>query len=98
MTIESLFTVAIIITTLLVALVAGIVFAFSVITMPGIKRLNDKEFIRGFQVIDGVIQDNQPLFILVWVGSIISIIISAGIGVAHLEGTPLIIMIVATVL
>jgi hypothetical protein len=31
--------------------------------IPGIKSLNDREFIRAFQVIDEVIQNNQPLFV-----------------------------------
>ena len=42
--------------------------------MPGISKLEDKEFIRAFQVTDGVIQNNQPLFILTWLGSVISVI------------------------
>ena len=42
--------------------------------MPGFSKLNDKEFVRAFQVTDGVIQNNQPLFMLIWVGSIISVL------------------------
>ena len=42
--------------------------------MPGFSKLNDKEFVRAFQVTDGVIQNNQPLFMLTWVGSIISVL------------------------
>ena len=42
--------------------------------MTGLSRLNDKEFIRAFQVTDGVIQNNQPLFILTWLGSVISVV------------------------
>ena len=42
--------------------------------MPGFSKLNDKEFLRAFQVTDGVIQNNQPLFMLTWVGSIISVL------------------------
>ena len=42
--------------------------------MPGFSKLNDKEFVRAFQVTDGVIQENQPLFMLTWVGSIISVL------------------------
>ena len=40
------------------------------------SKLNDKEFIRAFQVTDGIIQNNQPLFMLTWVGSIIAILSS----------------------
>ena len=42
--------------------------------MPGFSKLDDKEFLRAFQVTDGVIQNNQPLFMLTWVGSIISVL------------------------
>ncbi len=42
--------------------------------MPGLAKLADKEFIRAFQVTDEVIQNNQPIFMIVWVGSMISVI------------------------
>ena len=42
--------------------------------MPGFSKLNDKDFIRAFQVTDNVIQNNQPLFMLIWIGSILSVI------------------------
>ena len=42
--------------------------------MPGFSKLEDKEFLRAFQVTDKVIQNNQPLFMLAWVGSIISVL------------------------
>ena len=60
--------------TLLCALVAGFVFTYAVIVMPGLAKLADKEFIRAFQVTDEVIQNNQPIFMIVWVGSVISVI------------------------
>ena len=60
--------------TLLCALVTGFVFTYAVIVMPGLAKLADKEFIRAFQVTDGVIQNNQPIFMIVWVGSLISVI------------------------
>ena len=41
--------------------------------MPGLSKLDDKEFIKAFQVTDGIIQNNQPIFILIWLGSIISV-------------------------
>jgi uncharacterized membrane protein len=40
--------------------------------MPGFSKLNDKEFVRAFQVTDGIIQDNQPIFMFIWIGSIVS--------------------------
>lgn len=60
--------------TLLCALVTGFVLTYAVIVMPGLAKLGDKEFIRAFQVTDGVIQNNQPIFMIVWVGSVISVI------------------------
>ena len=42
--------------------------------MPGLAKLTDKEFIRAFQVTDELIQNNQPIFMIVWVGSVISVI------------------------
>ena len=56
------------------SLVTGFIFTYAVVVMPGLSKLNDKEFIRAFQVTDGIIQNNQPLFMLTWVGSIISIL------------------------
>ena len=60
--------------TLLCALVTGFVFTYAVIVMPGLAKLTDKEFIRAFQVTDALIQNNQPIFMIVWVGSVISVI------------------------
>ena len=40
-----LFALLLILATLLCALVAGLLFAFAVVTIPGISRLNDREFI-----------------------------------------------------
>ncbi len=62
------------ISTLLCALVTGFVFTYAVIVMPGLAKLADKEFIRAFQVTDEVIQNNQPIFMIVWIGSMISVI------------------------
>ena len=56
------------------ALAAGFILTYAVVVMPGLSKLEDKEFIKAFQVTDGVIQNNQPIFILIWVGSIISVL------------------------
>ena len=76
---DAVFLISLLSATLLCSLVAGFLFAFAVVVMPGIKKLNDREYIRAFQVIDGVIQDNQWLFILVWVGSIVAILTLAAV-------------------
>lgn len=72
--------------TLLCSLVAGLLFAFAVIVMPGIRALDDNAFLRAFQEMDGVIQRNQPLFVLVWAGSVPLVIAAAGLGVASAAG------------
>ena len=66
--------VSLIFSVLSCTLVTGFIFTYAVVVMPGLSTLNDKEFIRAFQVTDGVIQNNQPLFILTWMGSIISVL------------------------
>ena len=66
--------ISLIFTILTCSLVTGFIFTYAVVVMPGISKLNNKDFIRAFQVTDAVIQNNQPLFILTWMGSIISVI------------------------
>lgn len=80
-----IFKAVLVATTLLCSLVAGFLFAFAAVAMPGIGRLEDRAFVRAFQVIDGVIQDNQPVFMFVWVGSAISLIVSAILGAFQLD-------------
>ena len=58
---------------LLSALVTGFILTYALFIMPGLSNLDDKEFIKAFQVTDGIIQNNQPIFILIWVGSILSV-------------------------
>ena len=56
------------------SLVTGFIFTYAIVVLPGFSKLGDKEYIRVFQVTDGVIQNNQPLFMLTWIGSIISVL------------------------
>ena len=90
-----IFHIALILAAFLCSLVAGLLFAFAIVAMPGIKSLNDREFIRAFQVMDRVIQNNQPIFILVWVGSVVSLVTSAMLGIAQLDGAGRLLMICA---
>ena len=60
--------------TVLCSLVTGFILTYAIVVMPGLSKLDDKEFIKAFQVTDGIIQNNQPIFILIWVGSIISVV------------------------
>ena len=82
----SLFSISVVLATFLYSLVAGLLFAFAVVTMPGIGRLDDGAFLRAFQAMDRVIQNNQPLFMLVWVGSVVTLITAAILGFSQLEG------------
>ena len=61
---------------ILCALVTGFIFTYAIVVMPGFSKLSDKEFIKAFQVTDKVIQNNQPLFMITWIGSIISILLT----------------------
>lgn len=90
---ESIFPVALVVATFLSSLVAGLLFVFAIVIMPGISRLTDREFIRAFQAMDGIIQDNQPLFILVWVGSAVAVIVAALLGLGQLDGPVRVLML-----
>jgi uncharacterized membrane protein len=92
---EGIFQIALILATFLSSLVAGLLFVFAIVVMPGIRSLNDREFIRAFQVIDGVIQNNQPLFMLVWVGSVVALVTSAVLGIGQLDGVGQLLIIFA---
>ena len=72
----NIFEISLISSALLCSLVAGITLVFAIVVMPGISKFEDKEFLKAFQLIDGVIQNNQPLFLLVWLGSIISVLVT----------------------
>ena len=65
-----------ILSVILCALVTGFIFTYAIVVMPGFSKLSDKEFIKAFQVTDEVIQNNQPLFMITWIGSIISILLT----------------------
>jgi len=81
--------------TLLCALIAGFVFAFATVVMPGIGKLGDREYIRAFQVIAGVIQAGQPVFGLAWLGSAAALLISAVMSTVQLDGMTRVVAIVA---
>lgn len=72
--------------TLLVALVAGIVLTFAIVVMPGIRALGGRDSLRAFQAMDRIIQNNQPVFMVVWLGSALSLIATTAVGIAALSG------------
>jgi uncharacterized membrane protein len=82
----TLLELALIVATLLSALTAGFVFSFASVVMPGIGNLTDKEFIRAFQAIDGVIQAGHPVFGLVWIGSVFALVAAAILAVLKNDG------------
>ena len=90
-----IFQIVLILAAFLCSLVAGFVFAFTFVVMPGIKNLDNREFIRAFQVMDGVIQNNQPIFVLVWVGSIVAVVASSVLGFGQLDGAGRLLIIFA---
>jgi len=89
------FQIALILATLLCSLVTGFVFAFACVVMPGIGSLNDRRFLEAFQVIDRVIQNNQPAFLVAWVGSAVALAFSGVLGVMQLEGVERMLLIAA---
>jgi len=91
----TLFQAVLMLATVLCSLVAGFLFAFAVVVMPGIRNLDDSGFIRAFQVIDGVIQKGQPVFGFVWLGSALALVAAALVGLWVLDGTDRLVVIVA---
>jgi uncharacterized membrane protein len=91
----TLFQALLVLATFLCSLVAGFLFAFAVVIMPGIRSLDDGGFIRAFQAIDRVIQNNEPLFLFMWVGSVLSLIAAAVFGLWALSGANRLLLIVA---
>lgn len=92
------FQIALFLAAFLCSLVAGFLFAFAFVVMPGIGSLRDGDYLRAFQVIDRIIQNNQPLFMLAWVGSVVSLVASAVLGLRQLDGIALLLMISAGVI
>lgn len=89
--------IALVLSTWMCSLVAGLLFSYAILVMPGFKRLDNKSFIRAFQVTDRIIQNNHPLFLLVWLGSIVSIIVFAVSGFGELTGIDFFLMLLALV-
>lgn len=73
----SAFHAVLLLATFLCTLTAGLLLAFAIVVMPGIKKLDDSSFIRAFQAIDRVIQNNQPVFLFVWLGSALAVVAAA---------------------
>ena len=90
-----LFQISLFLSALLCSLVAGLVLTFAIVVMPGIRTMGDREFLRAFKVMDRVIQDNQPIFMLVWLGSAVVVLASTVLGFWRLAGLDRILLIIA---
>lgn len=86
MTTPTIFNGLLVFATLTTLLVTGLLSTFALLVMPGLGRLTDREFLRGFQEIDGIIQRNHPLFMVVWLGSLLGLLIATVMGFEQLNG------------
>ena len=82
----TIFDAALLLAAFLCSLVAGFLFAFAAVVMPGISSMDDGGFIRTFQVIDRVIQKSQPLFMLAWLGSVGALVVATALGIQNVTG------------
>ncbi|MEM7110947.1 MAG: DUF1772 domain-containing protein [Chloroflexota bacterium] len=83
---EVIFQTSLLVATLFCALATGFTLLFAIVVMPGIGALENDAFLQAFQTMDQVIQKNQPLFIFVWVGSAVFLLIAAVLGFGQLAG------------
>lgn len=86
MTTQLIFNGLLLVTTLTTLLVTGLLFTFALLVMPGLGKLDDRNFLRGFQEIDRIIQRSHPAFIMVWLGSILSLVATTAMGFGQLNG------------
>ena len=96
--IVNLFYLILVLSILSSALVAGLVFGFAAVVMPGINKLSDRDFLLAFKHMDEVIQNNQPVFMLVWTGSIVLVTGTLILGTLILSGGQIYLLWVASAL
>jgi len=65
--------------------------------MPGIHTLSDRDFLSAFKVMDRIIQNSAPLFVLVWAGAIVLLLAAAFMNIGALDGMPKLLLIAAVV-
>ena len=92
------FLVSLFLAAFLCSLVAGFLIAFAIVVMPGIHTLGDKGFLKSFKQMDLIIQRNNPIFILIWAGSVLALLVTTIAGFSELIGIDRILLIVALVL
>ena len=96
--IVNLFYLTLVLSILSSSLVAGLVFGFAAVVMPGINKLSDRDFLLAFKHMDEVIQNNQPVFMLVWTGSIVLVTGTLILGTLILSGGQIYLLWVASAL
>ena len=94
---ETIFQITLILAALLCTLVTGFVLIFAIVVMPGIRTLKNREFLLAFQVMDRVIQDNQPLFVFVWIGSVVALVAVTVLGIGQLAGVWRLLLVIAAI-
>lgn len=77
----ALFQGALLVAAFLCTLVTGELLVFQTVVMPGIAKLKDADYLRAFQLIDGIIQKNQPVFVFVWIGSVVATVGTCLVGI-----------------
>lgn len=80
MILDSYFEITLFTSAFLVTTVFGFLLVFQRVIMPGIAKLNDGDYLHAFQVIDGVIQNNEPVFVTVWIGSVVALVVATTLG------------------
>ena len=88
----TIFQLVLILAAFLCSIVAGFLFAYAVVIMPGIAQLDDRNFLKAFQVTDRIIQNNQPLFVLAWLGSVVVVVLSAMLAIGRMGALDLVLM------
>ena len=71
----SFLDISLFLSVLFCTLATGFILTYAIVVMPGLSKLDDKELIKAFQVTDKIIQNNQPIFILIRLGSIMSVFV-----------------------
>jgi len=92
------FEILLLIASFLTTVNFGILLVFSIVVMPGIAKLDDAAYLRAFQVMDGIIQDKDPIFYFVWIGAVLVQVACMGLGFKELESLKLAGLIVGTAL
>ncbi|MEM0967977.1 MAG: DUF1772 domain-containing protein [Verrucomicrobiota bacterium] len=96
MTSQLIFNGLLVFATLTTFLVTGLLFTFALLVMPGLGQLEDRSFLRGFQEIDRIIQNSHPVFVVVWLGSVLSLLAVTVMGFGQLDGWAQGLLIAAT--